>query len=120
VLQVVFAEYRQSLEEIQQRVIRFEREIETLAPTTTHGPTIAALQAMRGVNLITAATIVSELGDISRFQNPRQFNGVRPAWFRPNTAAAGTFVAGASPKPGTRICKGLSSRRLGTIRMLPA
>src|SRR5450631_1971030 len=72
VQQVVFAEYRQSLEEIQQRVTRFEREIETLAQTTAHAPTIAALQAMRGVKLITAATIVSELGDISRFENPRQ------------------------------------------------
>ena len=46
---VVFAEYRQSLEEIQQRVTRFEPEIETLAQTTAHAPTIAALQAMRGV-----------------------------------------------------------------------
>jgi transposase len=72
VQQVVFAEYRQSLEEIQQRVSRFEDEIETLAQTTVHAPTIAALQAMRGVKLITAATIVSELGDISRFENPRQ------------------------------------------------
>jgi transposase len=72
VQQVVFAEYRQSLEEIQQRVTRFEREIQTLAPNTAHGPTIAALQAMRGVKLITAATIVSELGDMSRFENPRQ------------------------------------------------
>jgi transposase len=69
VQQVVFAEYRQSLEEIEQRVTRFEREIETLAQTTAHSPTIAALQAMRGVKLITAATIVSELGDI---ENPRQ------------------------------------------------
>jgi transposase len=70
VQQVVFAEYRQSLEEIQQRVSRFEGEIETLAQTTAHAPTIAALQAMRGVKLITAATIVSELGDISRIETP--------------------------------------------------
>ena len=72
VQRIVFAEYRQSLEEIQQRITRFEREIETLAQTSPHTPTIAALQAMRGAKLITAATIVSELGDISRFRSPRQ------------------------------------------------
>jgi transposase len=59
-------EYRQTLEEIQQRMTRYEREIETLAQTSPHAPTIGALQAMRGVKLITAATIVSELGDIGR------------------------------------------------------
>jgi transposase len=69
---MVLAEYRQNLEEIQQRLTRYEREIETLAQTSPHAPTIGALQAMRGVKLITAATIVSELGDIGRFRSPRE------------------------------------------------
>ena len=34
-----------------------------------------ALQALRGVALTTAATIVSELGSLSRFQSPRQLMG---------------------------------------------
>jgi transposase len=71
--QGVFAEYRQSLEEIQQRVTRFEREIEMPAQTGRRASTIAALQAMRGVKLINAATIVCELGEISRFHDPCQF-----------------------------------------------
>lgn len=33
---------------------------------------IQALQALRGVGLITAATLVSELGDITRFKKPEQ------------------------------------------------
>lgn len=36
---------------------------------------IEALQALRGVAQTTAATIVSELGSLSRFQNPRQLMG---------------------------------------------
>jgi transposase len=31
-----------------------------------------ALQALRGVALVSAATLVAELGDITRFTNPRQ------------------------------------------------
>ena len=36
---------------------------------------IEALQALRGVAQMTAATIVSELGSLSRFQSPRQLMG---------------------------------------------
>ena len=36
---------------------------------------IEALQALRGVAQTTAATIVSELGSLSRFQTPRQLMG---------------------------------------------
>jgi transposase len=31
------------------------------------------LQALRGLALVAAATLVTELGDITRFANPRQF-----------------------------------------------
>lgn len=70
--QLMFSEYRQSLEEIEQRITRLEREIATAAQTSAHRTTIAALQAMRGIKLVTAATVVSESGDINRFQSPRQ------------------------------------------------
>jgi len=33
---------------------------------------VEALQAMRGVSLIAAVTLVSELGDLSRFDHPQQ------------------------------------------------
>ena len=34
---------------------------------------VKALQALRGLALVAAATLVAELGDITRFANPRQF-----------------------------------------------
>ena len=34
---------------------------------------LRALQALRGLALVAAATLVAELGDITRFANPRQF-----------------------------------------------
>lgn len=80
--QFVFAEYRQSLEEIEQRITRLEREIAAAAQASAHRATITALQAMRGVKLVTAATVVSELGDINRFRTPRElmaYAGMVPA-----------------------------------------
>jgi hypothetical protein len=35
-------------------------------------PVVAALQTMRGMALVNAATLIAELGDLSRFANPRQ------------------------------------------------
>ena len=43
---------------------------------------VQALQALRGVGLVAAATLVAELGDITRFTNPRQlmaFLGLVPS-----------------------------------------
>ena len=51
---------------------RFEREIEECVTTGDHAAVVAALQAMRGVKLVTAASIVAEVGDIRRFRTPRQ------------------------------------------------
>src|SRR5208282_5211644 len=36
-------------------------------------PVVRALQALRGLALVAPATLVAELGDITRFANPRQF-----------------------------------------------
>jgi transposase len=36
------------------------------------GPVVKALMALRGVDLITAMTVMAELGDLSRFDCPRQ------------------------------------------------
>jgi transposase len=35
-------------------------------------PVVEAIQSLRGVSLIVATTVVSEIGDIGRFDNPRQ------------------------------------------------
>jgi transposase len=43
-----------------------------MLPDWTLAPVVAALQAMRGMALVNAATLIAELGDLSRFANPRQ------------------------------------------------
>ena len=43
-----------------------------LASSWSMAPVVAAYQAMRGVALLTAITFVAEIGDIRRFETPRQ------------------------------------------------
>ena len=43
-----------------------------MLPDWTLAPVVAALQTMRGMALVNAATLIAELGDLSRFTNPRQ------------------------------------------------
>jgi transposase len=54
------------------RLDRLTQQIEQLLPSWSMAPVVAALQAMRGVALIVAVTVVSEVGDFRRFANVRQ------------------------------------------------
>ena len=51
---------------------RLEAHIEAALPDWSLAPVVRALQALRGMALVAAATLVAELGDITRFANPRQ------------------------------------------------
>ena len=51
---------------------RLTRQIEELMPSWSMAPVAAALQAMRGVALVVAVTVVAEVGDFRRFTNARQ------------------------------------------------
>jgi hypothetical protein len=51
---------------------RGRRRIEAMLPDRTLAPIVAALQTMRGMALVNAATLIAELGDLARFANPRQ------------------------------------------------
>jgi len=70
--QIVLREYLLALDQAQERVQRLEREVALLTSTGRHAALILALQAMRGIGLVTAATLVAELGDLRRFRTPRQ------------------------------------------------
>ena len=56
----------------QARRDRLTAQIEAMLPDWTLAPVVAALQTMRGMALVNAATLIAELGDLSRFANPRQ------------------------------------------------
>jgi len=67
---LAFSEYLHALDEAESRVDRLEQAMEEASKTSKLAPLIAALQAMRGVSLVTAASVVAEVGDITRFNSP--------------------------------------------------
>ena len=80
--QIVFQEYVNAVTESQQRLQRLDKQIEHFVKQWRLYPAVEALMSMRGVQMIVAVTMVSELGDISRFENPKQlmsFLGLTPS-----------------------------------------
>lgn len=72
-LRITFQEYYHHLKELKERLRRLEEEISINATEGAHAPKIQALQSLRGVALITATSIVAEIGSFKRFATPRQF-----------------------------------------------
>ena len=70
--QIVFEEYVDAIKQAQQRVLGLEDEMLKVMPGWSLAPVVEALMALRGVKLITAMTVMAELGDITRFDSPRQ------------------------------------------------
>lgn len=70
--QIVFQEYIDSVQQQQERVKGLEKEMQKALDGWSLAPVVEALMALRGCKLITAMTVMAELGDITRFDSPRQ------------------------------------------------
>ena len=70
--QIVFQELLRAVDERVDWVQRLETELRELAPHWRLAPVVDALQALRGVQWLVAITVVAELGDLTRFDHPRQ------------------------------------------------
>jgi transposase len=70
--QLVLQDAIHQVENAEARVARITGHIEDLLPAWSLAPIVQAIQAMRGVGLIVAVTVAAEVGDFTRFSNPRQ------------------------------------------------
>lgn len=70
--QDLVAEMRQAIREAEGRLKRLEEVIRERVEESPWRLVVAALRCLRGVDLVTAATLVGELGDIARFATPRE------------------------------------------------
>jgi len=80
--QTVLDEARHALGEAEARVDRLTAAVEAQAATGPFAELIGALTSLRGIGVVTAVTLVAELGDPGRFDSPRQlmaFAGVVPS-----------------------------------------
>jgi transposase len=77
--------YQEMLNAVQttvERLDRLEAALIEIIPAWTMAPIVEAFQAMRGVQVMTAVTMVAEAGDLRRFDHPRQlmaFLGLVPS-----------------------------------------
>jgi transposase len=80
--QIVFQEYVRAITEHTERLQRLEQELQEQVKTWRLHPVVEALQALRGVQFTVAVTTVAELGDLTRFDHPRElmkFLGLIPS-----------------------------------------
>jgi transposase len=70
--QRVLTDYLHTVEEASARVERLTRDIAELVESWHLAPLVKSLQALRGVQLVTAVVIAAELGDFGRFATAPQ------------------------------------------------
>ncbi len=80
--QVTLQEYVNAAKEASERVAQFDAHLMRALPEWSLAPVVESLIALRGVDKLTAIVLLAELGDISRFDSPRElmaFLGLVPS-----------------------------------------
>ncbi|MGB8397974.1 IS110 family transposase [Bradyrhizobium sp.] len=72
---LVFEEMMLAMRQMRERLERLEQAIRIAVPDWSLAEVVTALMAMRGLDLISAATFLAEIGDLSRFQHPGELMG---------------------------------------------
>jgi transposase len=81
--QIVLEDYIHAVQGAEARLDRLTRQIEELLPSWSMAPVVAALQAMRGVALVVAVTVVAEGRRLSTLRQCTAADGLsRPGAFR--------------------------------------
>lgn len=102
--QIALQEYIDELKESMQRVARLTEQIRILLPDWNKAPIVEALQALRGVRLVSAAIIVAEIGDFRRFKNAKElmtFLGLVPSEY----STGDQIKRGGITKTGNRFAR---------------
>jgi transposase len=79
---IVFQAYVRAVTEHTARLQRLEQELQEHVHAWRLHPVVEALQALRGVQFMVAVTMVAEIGDLTRFNTPRElmkFLGLIPS-----------------------------------------
>ena len=80
--QIVFQEAIDTIADAAQHLRRLEQQLALIVPSWSMAPVVEAYQAMRGASFLVAVIFAAEIGDVRRFETPRQlmsFLGLVPA-----------------------------------------
>ncbi len=101
---IVLQDHIATIEAATERRDRLTKQIEIMLSDWSLAPVVNALQSLRGMALVTAATMIAELGDLSRFTNPRQlmaYLGLVPS----EHSSGGTRRQGGITKAGNTTAR---------------
>jgi transposase len=73
--QIVFQDGIDAIDDAIARLRRLEEQLVAIVPSWSMAPVVEAYQTMRGASFLVAATFAAEIGDVRRFDNPRQLMG---------------------------------------------
>lgn len=71
----VLQDYIDAVQAATQRVAQMNAQLERVLPQWSLAPVVYALVALRGIDKLAAMVLLAELGDLTRFDSPRQLMG---------------------------------------------
>jgi len=108
-----------TVQEAGERVARLMADVADLLPQWSLAPLVKELQAFRGIDLVTAAALVAEVGDFTRFSQASQFMafvGLVPS----EHSSGGSRRVGHITKTGNQHIRRLLVETAWHYRRLPA
>lgn len=116
--QIAFQEYIHAIDDATDRLARLTQAVEDALPGWKWEPVVRALMSLRGVQVLTAMTLVAEVGDFSRFTDARSlmhFFGLTPS----EHSSGGSRVQGGITKCGNSHCRRVLTEAAWQYRLKP-
>jgi transposase len=104
--ETVFREYLMEIEHLESRVEALDQELEKVAQDEKYREVVGCLRCMRGIDTVTAVSLVAELFQIMRFASPRElmsYLGLTPSMHN----SGGSERSGPITKAGNRYARRL-------------
>jgi transposase len=116
--QIAFQEYIHAINDATDRLERLTQAVEDALPGWKWEPVVRALMSLRGVQVLTAMTLVAEVGDFSRFDDPRSlmhFFGLTPS----EHSSSDKRVQGGITRCGNAHCRRVLTEAAWHYRLTP-
>lgn len=116
--QIVFQECIHAIDDASDRVVRLTLAVEEALAGWKWEPVVRALMSLRGLQSLSAMTLIAEAGDLSRFENPRSlmhFFGLTPS----EHTSANKRVQGPITKCGNAHCRRVLTEAAWHYRLKP-
>jgi len=116
--QIVFQECIHAIDDAAQRVVRLSVAVQDALPGWKCKPVVHALMTLRGLQELSAMTLIAEAGELSRFEDPRSlmhFFGLTPS----EHTSGDKRVLGGITKCGNAHCRRVLTEAAWHYRLKP-